>query len=56
MDPKEVHELTQNGNGAVIVDVREQHEFEQAHLLGAARRAHISSRASRARSATATSA
>jgi rhodanese-related sulfurtransferase len=30
VDPKEVHELTHNGNGngAVIVDVREQHEFE----------------------------
>jgi rhodanese-related sulfurtransferase len=35
VDPREVHDLTQNGNGAVIVDVREQHEFEQSHLPGA---------------------
>ena len=37
VDPKDVHELQQNGNGngAVIVDVREQHEFEAAHLPGA---------------------
>ena len=29
VDPKAVHDLQQNGNGngAVIVDVREQHEF-----------------------------
>ena len=27
VDPKDVLELRQNGNGAVIVDVREQHEF-----------------------------
>jgi sulfur-carrier protein adenylyltransferase/sulfurtransferase len=35
-----------NGNGAVIVDVREQHEFEQAHLPGAVHvpRAHLESR------------
>ena len=39
VDPKEVHEHlhSANGNGAspVIVDVREQHEFEEAHLPGA---------------------
>ena len=37
VDPRDVHELQQNGNGngAVIVDVREQHEFEAAHLPGA---------------------
>jgi sulfur-carrier protein adenylyltransferase/sulfurtransferase len=37
VDPKDVHELQQNGNGngAVVVDVREQHEFEAAHLPGA---------------------
>jgi molybdopterin/thiamine biosynthesis adenylyltransferase/rhodanese-related sulfurtransferase len=36
VDPRDVHELTRNGrNGAVIVDVREQHEFEEAHLPGA---------------------
>ena len=46
VDPKEVHELTQNGNGAVIVDVREQHEFEQSHLPGALHvpRAHLETR------------
>jgi sulfur-carrier protein adenylyltransferase/sulfurtransferase len=37
VDPRDVHELQQNGNGngAVLVDVREQHEFEAAHLPGA---------------------
>src|ERR671923_2195489 len=35
VDPKDVHELYENGNGAVIVDVREQHEFEESHLPGA---------------------
>jgi sulfur-carrier protein adenylyltransferase/sulfurtransferase len=46
VDPKQVHELTQNGNGAVIVDVREQHEFEQSHLPGALHvpRAHLETR------------
>src|SRR5918999_690325 len=50
VDPKEVHELTNNGNGsgngAVIVDVREQHEFEQSHLPGAVHvpRGHLESR------------
>ena len=46
VDPKDVHELRQNGNGAVIVDVREQHEFEEAHLPGAVHvpRGHLESR------------
>src|SRR5687768_3779995 len=46
VDPKDVHELGQNGNGAVIVDVREQHEFEEAHLPGAVHvpRGHLESR------------
>ena len=48
VDPKDVHELQQNGNGngAVIVDVREQHEFEAAHLPGALHvpRAYLESR------------
>ncbi|HLM10371.1 MAG TPA: molybdopterin-synthase adenylyltransferase MoeB [Thermoleophilaceae bacterium] len=35
IDPKDVHELGRNGNGAVIVDVREQNEFDEAHLPGA---------------------
>src|SRR5918993_426519 len=46
VDPKDVHELQQNGNGAVIVDVREQHEFEEAHVPGAVHvpRGHLESR------------
>jgi sulfur-carrier protein adenylyltransferase/sulfurtransferase len=46
VDPKDVHELRQNGNGAVIVDVREQHEFEEGHLPGAVHvpRGHLESR------------
>ncbi|HWI75094.1 MAG TPA: molybdopterin-synthase adenylyltransferase MoeB, partial [Baekduia sp.] len=37
VDPREVHELLGNGhrNGTILVDVREQHEFEEAHLPGA---------------------
>ena len=35
VDPREVHDLVQSPNGAVIVDVREQHEFEESHLPGA---------------------
>src|SRR3954451_9468353 len=37
VDPREVYDLTQNGtrNGTVVVDVREQHEFEESHLPGA---------------------
>ena len=46
VDPRDVHELSQNGNGAVIVDVREQHEFEEAHIPGAKHvpRGHLESR------------
>ena len=48
VDPKEVHDLVQNGNGngAVIVDVREQHEFEESHVPGAVHvpRGHLESR------------
>jgi sulfur-carrier protein adenylyltransferase/sulfurtransferase len=46
VDPKEVHELVDNGNGAVIVDVREQHEFDESHLPGAVHvpRGHLESR------------
>ena len=36
VDPRDVHDLVEAGpNGTVIVDVREQHEFEEAHLPGA---------------------
>jgi sulfur-carrier protein adenylyltransferase/sulfurtransferase len=46
VDPKEVHELVENGNGAVIVDVREQHEYDESHLPGALHvpRGHLESR------------
>ena len=47
VDPREVHDADQNGgNGAVIVDVREQHEFEESHLPGAVHvpRGHLESR------------
>src|SRR5687767_14858663 len=46
VDPKDVHGLRQNGNRAVIVDVREQHEFEESHLPGAIHvpRGHLESR------------
>jgi molybdopterin/thiamine biosynthesis adenylyltransferase len=44
VDPKDVHEVVRNG--VVIVDVREQHEFEEAHLPGAVHvpRGHLESR------------
>ena len=37
VDPREVHDQRQNGTGTrpVVVDVREQHEFEEAHIPGA---------------------
>jgi sulfur-carrier protein adenylyltransferase/sulfurtransferase len=48
VDPREVHDISLNGsgNGAVIVDVREQHEFEESHLPGAVHvpRGHLESR------------
>ena len=46
VDPKEVHPLVQSPNGVVIVDVREQHEFEESHLPGAKHvpRGHLESR------------
>ncbi|MEX2194427.1 MAG: molybdopterin-synthase adenylyltransferase MoeB [Thermoleophilaceae bacterium] len=46
VDPKEVHGVASNGNEAVIVDVREQHEYEEAHLPGAKHvpRGHLESR------------
>jgi molybdopterin/thiamine biosynthesis adenylyltransferase/rhodanese-related sulfurtransferase len=59
VDPREVHDLvyreggSPNGvppsdgpNGTVIVDVREQHEFEQSHIPGAKHvpRGHLESR------------
>jgi molybdopterin/thiamine biosynthesis adenylyltransferase/rhodanese-related sulfurtransferase len=48
VDPKQVHDLVQGGNGdaPVVVDVREQQEFEQSHLPGAVHvpRGHLESR------------
>src|SRR5947208_15434554 len=37
VDPREVHDAVMNGNGRapLLVDVREQHEFEEAHIPGA---------------------
>jgi molybdopterin/thiamine biosynthesis adenylyltransferase/rhodanese-related sulfurtransferase len=47
VDPRDVHDLvTRDGNGYVLVDVREQHEFEESHLPGAVHvpRGHLESR------------
>src|ERR671923_3081477 len=46
VDPKDVRELQLNGNSAVVVDVREQHEFEESHVPGAVHvpRGHLESR------------
>jgi sulfur-carrier protein adenylyltransferase/sulfurtransferase len=48
LDPREVHDAVHNGNGSapVIVDVREQHEFEESHIPGAIHvpRGHLESR------------
>jgi molybdopterin/thiamine biosynthesis adenylyltransferase/rhodanese-related sulfurtransferase len=37
VDPRDVNDLLENGsgNGAVVVDIREQHEWDEAHLPGA---------------------
>jgi sulfur-carrier protein adenylyltransferase/sulfurtransferase len=37
VDPREVHDLLENGsgNGTVVVDVREQNEWDEAHIPGA---------------------
>ena len=48
VDPREVHDLLSNGhrNGAVLVDVREQTEIEEAHQPGAVHvpRGHLEQR------------
>jgi sulfur-carrier protein adenylyltransferase/sulfurtransferase len=48
IDPGQVHDLTSNGHAdeVVLVDVREQHEFEESHLPGAKHvpRGHLESR------------
>src|SRR4051794_28388690 len=35
VDPRDVHHIVNNGYDAVVVDVREQEEFDQGHLPGA---------------------
>src|SRR5919107_4970575 len=48
VDPREVHDQLDNGNGhrPVVIDVREQHEFEEGHIPGAVHvpRGHLESR------------
>jgi molybdopterin/thiamine biosynthesis adenylyltransferase/rhodanese-related sulfurtransferase len=48
VDPREVHDQLENGNGnrPIVVDVREQHEFEEGHIRGAVHvpRGHLESR------------
>jgi sulfur-carrier protein adenylyltransferase/sulfurtransferase len=48
VDPREVHDAVQNGNGRapLLVDVREQHEFEDGHIPGAVHvpRGHLETR------------
>jgi len=48
VDPREVHDAAANGNGSrpVLVDVREQHEYEAGHIPGAVHvpRGHLESR------------
>jgi molybdopterin/thiamine biosynthesis adenylyltransferase/rhodanese-related sulfurtransferase len=48
VDPKDVHEAARNGNGSgpAVVDVREQHEYEEGHIPGAIHvpRAYLESR------------
>ena len=48
VDPREVHDAVSNGNGSrpILVDVREQHEYESGHIPGAVHvpRGHLESR------------
>jgi molybdopterin/thiamine biosynthesis adenylyltransferase/rhodanese-related sulfurtransferase len=46
VDPRDVHDQINNGNHAVIVDVREQHEFDESRIPGAIHvpRGHLESR------------
>jgi molybdopterin/thiamine biosynthesis adenylyltransferase/rhodanese-related sulfurtransferase len=48
VDPREVHDAVSNGNGSrpLLVDVREQHEYESGHIAGAVHvpRGHLESR------------
>ncbi|MGI9094961.1 MAG: molybdopterin-synthase adenylyltransferase MoeB [Thermoleophilaceae bacterium] len=46
VDPREIHDLLPDRNGTVVVDVREQQEFEQSYIPGAKHvpRGHLESR------------
>jgi molybdopterin/thiamine biosynthesis adenylyltransferase/rhodanese-related sulfurtransferase len=48
VDPREVHDASMNGNGSapLLIDVREQHEYEAGHIPGAIHvpRGHLESR------------
>ena len=48
VDPRQVHDAVANGNGAgpLLVDVREEHEYEAGHIPGAVHvpRGHLESR------------
>src|SRR3954468_756240 len=35
VDPREVHDIVNNGYDAFVVDVREQHEYDEGRLPGA---------------------
>src|SRR5436190_2423780 len=35
VDPREVHDIVNNGYAAHVIDVREQSEFDQGHIPGA---------------------
>src|SRR5213596_1971213 len=46
VDPREVHDIVTNGYKAVVVDVREQHEYDEGRLPGAVHvpRGHLETR------------
>ena len=46
VDPRDVHDIVSNGNSAVVVDVREQHEYDEGRLPGAVHvpRGHLETR------------
>src|SRR5204863_854905 len=46
VDPREVHDIVNNGYDAFVVDVREQHEFDEGRLPGAVHvpRGHLETR------------
>jgi molybdopterin/thiamine biosynthesis adenylyltransferase/rhodanese-related sulfurtransferase len=46
VDPREVHDVVNNGYKAVVIDVREQHEYDEGRLPGAVHvpRGHLETR------------